>query len=284
MVGDTAHSRLGVRGRNRRGDRRVVGREEYGRRESGEEVSPTGRRLPGVAFALAITLPVLPVWAHMWNDVEVDDPIMPGKTCSVTRLLSTGNYIYVAPSKYDLVFWPLVSPEGIWHCAHSGFTAFNDDFDGLSSEELVRIRAYLRATHVGTDDPRTRLELLEGTYRLRAKDVHFENRLLRALARWYQDLGEVEKANGYRRQAFDELTVLLQGELSELRRLQYLYVAANYARQFGDPVASDRYLAQLSVAMEGVSDGVAEQAQYLSQLAKETVRIQPGGILDPTGP
>lgn len=247
-------------------------------------MSTAWRRLPGIAFALAITLPVLPVGAHMWNDVEVDDPVMPGKTCSVTRLLSTGNYIYVAPSKYDLVFWPLVSPEGIWHCAHSGFTAFVDDFDDLSSEELVRIRAYLRANHVGIDDPRTRLELLEGTYRLRAKDVHFENRLLRVLARWYQDLGEVEKANGYRRQAFDRLTVLLQGELSELRRLQYLYVAANYARQFGDPVASDRYLAQLSVAMEGVSDGVAEQAQYLSQLAEETARIQPGGMLDPTGP
>ena len=128
----------------------------------------------------------------------------------------------------------------------------------------------------------TRLKLLAETYRLRKKDAAFTNRLLRVLARRYQDIGLVERANDFRLQAFEHLKTLLETDLSDLLRLEYLYLAANYARQFGDSAASDRYLEKLNNRIEAISEPeLSEHLEYLSELARQTRLIQPGGRFDP---
>ena len=231
---------------------------------------------------MVLALPAFTPLATTVSEAEVDDPIAPGQTCRVQKPGSYGSYIYYWPSRFDFVFWPLTDTIGIWHCDRSGFTALIDDFDGLSDAELTAIRAHLATNYNGTSDPVMRLKLLEEIYQLRKKDAAFNNRLLRVLARQYQDIGLLERANDFRLQAFEQLIAFLETDLADLPRLEYLYLAANYARQFSDIAASDRYLEQLNSAIESISDAeLSNHLEYLSALATQTQLIQPGGRLDP---
>lgn len=237
-----------------------------------------------VWLGLACTGPVL---AHMFSETKVDDPILPGKTCSVQDWSSYGSYIYHFPSKYDLVFWPLTTDEWTWHCEHSGFTAFGRDFD-LTDKERQAIADYLATAYDGEADEKHRLTLLEGVYGLRDKDAHFRNKLLRVLARRYQDLGNLDRANAYRSIAWQQMKDLLRTDLEPLRRLEYLYLSANYARQAGDTSAIDRYLqtlkeesASVTKDLENKPEELEGQVEYLLQAASETVLITPGGRLEP---
>ena len=242
------------------------------------------RRVPRkhLLIGIALALPAFPSLATTLSELEVDDPIAPGQTCRVLEPASYGGYIYYSPSRFDFVFWPLTEAAGVWHCDRSGFTALIGDFEGLSESEVTAIRAHLATNYDGKQDPVTRLTLLEDIYRLRKKDAFFENRLLRVFARRYQDMGLLERANGYRLLAFEQLRTLLKTDLPELARLEYLYLAANYARQFGDTAASDRYLVELEAAIQGISDPeLAEHLEYMSELAKQSRLIKSGGQLDP---
>jgi len=173
---------------------------------------------------------------------------------------------------------------GIWFCEHSGFTAFVGDFKDVTPTQKTAIAAWLKQNYRGDRSIQGQLRLLEGIYALRGRNEEFRNHLLRVLARWHQSLGKVEAANRYRRQAFNGIKVALNGKLEEERALEYLYLAANYARLFDDATASDRYLAELSAAIAGIkNEKLNGFARYLAALAKQTPSIQPGGILDPPG-
>ena len=222
--------------------------------------------------------------ATTWAKKTIPDPIADNKTCAVHEPVSSGSYIYEWESKYDQMFWPLTDPNGIWFCEHSGFTTFVGDVNDITSAQKTAIAAWLKQNYRGDRSIQGQLRLLEGIYALRGVNEEFRNRLLRVLARWHQSLGNVEAANRYRRQAFDGIKVALEGKLEEERSLEYLYLAANYARLFGDAEASDRYLSALSAAIAQIKDDKLKGfGNYLAVLAKQTTSIQPGGILDPPG-
>jgi len=221
-------------------------------------------------------------FATTWGDKEVDDPIAAGSTCKVHEPVSYGSYIYNWPSKYDQVFWPFTDPDGIWHCEKSGFTALIGDFSHITPPEKDAISRYLQANYHGSAPIDDQLRLLAGIYELRHKDDAFNNHLFRVLARWYQELGQSDRAAAYRRRALLGMQQSLKGQIPEGQRLEYLYLAANYTRFFGDTQASDRYIEELHAAVKHLKDGkLAGFAEYLSQLVKETPRIKPGKILDP---
>lgn len=222
--------------------------------------------------------------AITWGERTIPDPLADTKICAVHEPLSHGSYIYEFESKYDMVFWPLTDRRGIWFCEHSGFTAFTGDFKDVTSTQKAAIATWLKQSYRGDRSIQGKLRLLEGIYALRGGNEEFRNHLLRLLARWHQSLGNVEAANKYRRQAFDAIKVALNGKLEEERALEYLYLAANYARLFDDAKASDRYLAELSAAIARIKDEKLKKfGAYLGALAKQTPSIQPGGVLDPPG-
>jgi len=220
--------------------------------------------------------------ATTWRDLEADDPVFQGEKCSVLVPESYGSYIYSWPSKYDQIFWPLTDENGIWFCYNSGVTAFIDDFSGLSSEEVKRIKSYLEKHPPKNQDINTKLELLEKIYALRDTDDTFKNKFLRVLARWHQQLGNNDKANIYRDAAFRGIQSSLKGKLSEINRLEYLYLAANYSRQFGEVEQSDTYLAELTSYMEATQSEEAKgYSEYLREFISDTKLIKIGGKLDP---
>ena len=232
----------------------------------------------------------LPVAATTLSVKEVPDPIFEGETCFVPEIASSGTYIYNLPSKYDLVFWPDTDHNAIWHCARSGFTALMGDFDGMTDREITNIRAALPQVYNGEDDdPATLLSLLETIYKLRDTDVHFDNMLFRSLARMHQSLGagtdatdHFAIADEYRLKALEQIRKLLQGDLPLMQRFEYLYIAANYARQLGNTEESDRYLADLrSRPQVGLDEQEQAQVSFLLNVAKTTELIRPGGALEP---
>lgn len=230
---------------------------------------------------LLVLMPPL-LSATTWSDVQVDDPILVGETCAVHEPMSYGGYIYSWPSKYDLVFWPFTDHGGIWFCEKSGFTAFINDFDGMSEQEITNIRDYLAANPAPDDSIQSKLRLLENIYELRNTDKAFDNRLLRTLARWYQDLNEIELANEYRARALADMGSLLAEALEKRQKLGYLYVAASYSRQLGDIAGSDSYLRQFEDMAQSVTDEESQDmVVYLTKLVSTITDIKPGGMIDP---
>ena len=223
--------------------------------------------------------------ATTWVETEVDDPIKSGEKCKVDQPASSGSYVYNYPSKYDQVFWPLTDSHGIWHCENSGFIAFIGDFDEITLKEKEAISKYLASNKNKATTKLSKLELLEKMYSLRNKKPEFKNRIKRVFAYLYEEQGKIGLANKYRKEVLVEINAALEAELSEYKKLEYLYIAANYERQFGDISKSDARLAVLKSALENIEDEkVKGFANYLSELIKDTLHIKPAGKLTPKIP
>jgi len=222
-------------------------------------------------------------YATTWGESEVEDPIESDFKCKVQEPASSGSYIYQWPSKYDQVFWPLTASQGIWHCKDSGFIAFIGDFSEITEDERIKISQYLKKSDKKNLDTLTsKLELLEVIYSLRNKGDEFNNRTKRVFAYLYEQEGQLELANSYRKSALAEINVFLKTDLSEYKKLEYLYVAANYERQLGNITNSDSKLLMLKNAIEDIQDDKSKGfGNYLLELAKDTLRIKPNGKLAP---
>lgn len=237
------------------------------------------------AIIVLFLLLALPATATTWAEAEVEDPFAEGFQCEAHEPMSYGGYIYHWHSKYDQVFWPFTDPHAIWHCPESGYTAFMTDFNELSEQEKTDIQTYLEDNYTGAAGIESELQYLEDIYALRDIDEAFANKLLRIFARWHQNKEEYAKANEYRRRAFLEITDRLNTQLSEGQTLEYLYLAANYSRFFGNIADSDEYIQQLLDAIENLQDEeLTGFADYLSELVQETQHIKPGDTLDPVLP
>ena len=155
-------------------------------------------------------------------------------------------------------------------------------YPGQSTAEIDRITEFLSSQHISKPTLEQKLALLEQTYALREKDEFFKNKLLRILARWQQSLGNLDKANNYRARAFQEIQHALNGDLDGYKRLEYLYLATNYSKQFAEQNKNVGYLDDLETALKSVTDPELKgYAGYLSELIKDSVYINEGGKLDP---
>lgn len=225
-----------------------------------------------------------PAAATTWGDDKIKDPVT-GRSCKVQSPMSSGSYIYHWPEKYEQVFWPLTDRNGIWVCPGSGFAAFIGDID-LDDAEKSRISDFLRDAPPLPKNPEAAqiLERLESVYGLRTLDPDERSRILRALAHHHEVTGSQGNADALRRQA----GVIMEDRLADAGlepelRLQYLFVTANYAREFGRTDEADSKFEQLSSLLTEVADGDALNgyAQYLRELMASARTISPGGVLAP---
>ena len=221
--------------------------------------------------------------ATTWGTSEVDDPIKSGSKCKVFDVASSGSYIYNWPSKYDQVFFPITSSNGIWFCEDSGFISFIGDFENITVEEKKNISNYLEE-----NPPKnirsliSKLKLLETIYSFRHLSDELNIRNKRVFAYLYEQKDKFKLANYFRKTALNEINQLLKTGLSEYKKLEYLYVAANYERQFGNVANSDLRLTSLKMAIANIQDDELNNfGRYLLKLSEETLLIQPGGKLAP---
>jgi len=97
----------------------------------------------------------------------------------------------------------------------------------LLKEEKIKISQYLKESdQKNIDNLTSKLELLEALYSLRNKDDEFNNRIKRVFAYLYEQEGQLELANSYRKSALEEINAFLKTDLSEYKNLEYLYVCS----------------------------------------------------------
>lgn len=223
--------------------------------------------------------------ATTWFESKVDDPIRKGKKCKVSEPGSYGGYIYQWPSKYDQVFWPYTDGHGIWFCKKSGFVSFMPDFGEVSDNEVALIKKYLKKNKLKKPTKRQLVEALEELNELREFTPEYRNMLTRVYARWYQEFGELEEASKYRKKAYEDIKIFLKSEISQDKKLEYLYLAANYSRYFNELKESEMYIEQLKSEISRIDDPeLSGYGEYLSELLINTKYIVPGGKFEPTLP
>lgn len=242
-----------------------------------------GHQVIRILVAVAMSVISFNLHATTWSNEKVPDPIDPNAQCNVQMPMSSGSYIYQWPEKYDQVFWPLTDEAGIGFCEGSGFTAFIGDFKNIGDDEKAAISKYLKENFHGVSSISEKLKLLQEIYNLRSKDDLFKNRLLRVLARWNQNLGNFEESAKFRRAALDGMVAGLGGELTPQKRLEYLYVCANYYKFFGQTEESNNSIAEIRrLSLELAEDEELKgYVTYLEKLIKDIERIKPGDKLDP---
>ena len=126
------------------------------------------------------------------------------------------------------------------------------------------------------------LKLLVGCYAVGNLSVVRQIHLLRSLAYQYEEHGDQAAADSRRRKALEQIRVALSGELKDTQRLEYLFVAAAYEREFGEAVAAEAHERQLHDAMaELKGEDLKDYIAYLKELVGDLSRIEPGGKLAP---
>lgn len=225
------------------------------------------------------------VGAVTWASQEIKDPVN-GKACQVATLASSGSYIYDWPEKYDQVFVPVTTADGVWFCEGSGFASFVGD-DKLGYVERKRIAVFLQEQPElasGQSGISDRLQRVEAIYALR--DLTSERRALvhRILAYDFEALADDPlRARQHRQAALAIMLDRLADEsLAQGTRLEYLFVSANYLRESGDATRADRLLAQLETQIaEAATSEFTGYAAYLQSMLPAARTITPGGRLAP---
>ncbi len=238
----------------------------------------------GLAVFMLLACLALPAMATTWGETTIVDPIS-GKPCKVATPASMGSYIYEWPEKYDQVFFPVTAADGIWACA-SGFASVIGDI-ALSDAEKQRVTAFLARLDAGERQPASiadKLRRAETLYALR--DLQPERRALihRILAYDFERMaGDGDRSTLHRKAALEIMLGRLADEtLSLATRMEYVFVSANYLREFGDSVRADRLYSQLEwLVTQSAGSQTESYAQYLQSLLVSARTITPGGRLAP---
>jgi hypothetical protein len=237
-----------------------------------------------LAVLMLLACLALPAMATTWGETTIVDPIS-GKPCKVATPASMGSYIYEWPEKYDQVFFPVTAADGIWACP-SGFASVIGDID-LSGVEKQRITAFLAKLDAGERQPASiadRLQRADTLYALR--DLQRERRALihRILAYDFERMaGDSDRSTFHRKAALEIMLGRLADEtLSLATRMEYVFVSANYLREFGDPARAERLYSQLEwLITQSTGSQTESYAQYLQSLLVSARTIAPGGRLAP---
>ncbi len=236
------------------------------------------------ALFLLLVCPVFPAVATTWVETTIVDPVS-GKPCKVSTPASMGSYVYEWPEKYDQVFFPVTDSAGIWTC-ESGFATLIGDIV-VSASEKQRIAAHLAGlenAERGATGIADKLRRAEALYLLR--DLTQERSVLihRVLAYDFESMAVDADRSAYHRKAALQIMLarLADESLPPATRMEYVFVSANYTREFGDSARADRLLSQLEALIADSAGSKAESyAQYLRTLIPSARTIAPGGRLAP---
>jgi hypothetical protein len=82
-----------------------------------------------------------------WDPVVVECPVCKTKNVFL-QWGSYGNYIYLDPSKYQLVFWPHTASPAWYSCKSCRFTTYMEDFKNPPGEKLEALRKLLKEVNL----------------------------------------------------------------------------------------------------------------------------------------
>ena len=177
-----------------------------------------------------------------WNPVEVECPV-----CQTTNVFlqwgSYGSYIYLYPSKYQLVFWPHTDSPAWYSCKKCRLTAFMEDFKTIPQDKIPALREALknvnlppqkeRSTEASMENPpylelptSARLVVAEKVYRTLGKtDDEFWSQFYRVMGYHFGEEEKKAEADEARRKALAITEHVLADKASDGIRKEQLYIS-----------------------------------------------------------
>lgn len=210
-----------------------------------------------------------------WVPSESTDPLSGEKVPSQT-IMSYGTYIYDWPSKYDLVFWPLIDENWIVINPGNGYTAFSGDFEKLTEEEKRSLKSWLKENYTPSVAPKShkeKLEWLEKVYRQREMDDEFWCRFYRLMAFIHQD--DTQTAEKFVRKAMTLLLKKLQNKPVGVELIEVLYLLGEYNRRLGETDKAREFFSQMRDVKFIDRDGKEQIGHpYFVKLVEEREKLE----------
>lgn len=232
-----------------------------------------------------------PLAAITTVDVEVVCPVCSTKN-KFLDYASWGSYIYLYPSKFQLIFWPHTWNSTIYCCKRCHLSAFMWDFKELPKDKIASTAKLLESVTLPgefgkyTDIPASdKLAVAEKVYKLQARDDEFWNLFYRVLGYHCSMDKKPEEATAARLHAL-EIAQKMIAETAKAGHKKELLVIAASMRHF---TGSDRdALAELDQAAKlKYSDSKLGKAksknydEFLSSLIAEFLpAIRNGNVPD----
>ena len=180
-----------------------------------------------------------------WVSSEKTDPLT-GDKVAAKEIMTYGNYIYKWPSKYDLVFWPLIAEEYICLNTESGYGAFNEHFETLPDEEKEAMSKWLKKNYKPSKAPKSHTEKLvwiERVYCQRKMDDSFWCVFYRLMA--YIHKKDEKQSMAYVKKVMPLLKKKLQENPEGLDKIEVLYLLGEYHRRLGENEKAEMYFSQV---------------------------------------
>lgn len=196
--------------------------------------------------------------ATTWDTTELTDPLS-GDKVQAYVINSFGSYIYHWPSKYDLVFWPLTTPNWICFNPKNGYAAFNHDFETVSVEEKLRLTRWLAENYNPSAAPESyteKLAWLEQLYRQRKKDDNFWCKFYRLMA--YVHREDQKKSMEYVNKTIPLLEAKLNSNPEGVERIEVLFLLGEYYRRLGEQEKSKQFFEEVKLAKYKDKEGLEQ--------------------------
>lgn len=206
-----------------------------------------------IVAALVIFLS-LALFGTTWVDVELVCPIC-GSNNTFEAVASYGNYIYGAPSRFQLVFFPYTSDEVVYTCKQCRFSVFEGDFDEVPASEIDSIRMHLQQSPLPeplrqrgevsyTALPTwARLLVAEQSYKILGRDKQFWCHFYRVLGYHAAAASKPDLARQSRSEALRIADEILSGEdVSRREQKEMLMVQAAMSHYTGSDDKAIEYL------------------------------------------
>lgn len=217
-----------------------------------------------------------------WAPAEITCPLSKTKN---TFLVwgSYGSYIYLWPSKYQLLFWPYTESAVLYSCKKCRLTTFMDDFEKVSADKFSALTATLKDTHLPakadyTEIPMSaRLAVAEKVYRtLGQSSDEFWCHFYRVLGYHLDAEKKATEADEARQKALAIVTKQLADPKRDGRKeLWYISAAMrHFLRDDAGALGDFEQVKTTKYAAAGVDEKGAQNAEnYLNTLTDEYLEL-----------
>jgi uncharacterized protein (DUF2225 family) len=165
-------------------------------------------------LALGLAVPIIgatskAIFATTWAEKEFNCPVCATKN-TFRVIMSYGSYIYGWPSKYQLVYWPVIDVNSVYCCKKCYLSLFMWDYEDLAKDKIPGVKKQLEGVRIDKafDDyakvPMSqRLEIAEKVYTVLDKKDEFWCHFYRTLGYHHSDEKNRAKADEARNRALN---------------------------------------------------------------------------------
>ena len=217
-----------------------------------------------------------------WAPVEVVCPVCQTKN-TFLEIMSYGNYIYMWPSKYQLIFWPYTDSPVLYSCKRCHLTTFMEEFKGIPKDKLPTLKKILQQVNLPKADKYTdipmsqRLFVAEKVYSELGRGDEFWSHFYRVLGFHLEEEKKQEEAREARKKALTIVERMLTNKENEGIRKELLLIsgAMRFFLKDGSGALKDFNEASgLKYQNKSLKPEQSENAdKYLSSILAEYIKI-----------